>query len=634
MGDAIAHRGPDAHGVWTDAAHGIALSHRRLSIIDLSEAGAQPMTSASGRFVLVFNGETYNFGPIRDELSAAGVAFRGTSDTEVLLAAFERWGIARSIPRFAGMFACAVWDRDERTLTLIRDRLGEKPLYYGRVGTAWAFGSELKSLQGLPAWRGDVSPAAAAQLLRHGYVQAPLTIYDGIAKVLPGTYVVLRAGREPVATTYWDPVDVARRGIANPLTGTPDEIASELEALLLPIVRDEMIADVPFGAFLSGGIDSSLVVALMQAVSTRPVRTFTIAVDDEASNEAPFAAAVAAHLGTEHTEIPVTGTDVLDIIPDLASIYDEPLADPSQLPTLLLSRLTRQHVTVALSGDGGDELFGGYQHHRSVGGTAAIGDRTPRFVRALLGPALLRFPEPSPNAITRLIAGRGHRPANTINKLGAFLLAHDEQQRHSAQHAMTVRPARFLDRRYRDGAGVGALRGAWLHETSPFAARMLFDSISYLPDDILMKVDRAAMAYSLETRAPLLDHRVFEFAWRVPYERKVRDGIGKMPLRDVLYRYVPRALIDRPKRGFVVPLGAWLRGPLREWADELLAPRALAHDGVLAAEPVARLWSQHRRGTADHSYLLWSILALSAFLRREKTGGAPCGAPVRRTSAA
>ncbi len=621
MTDAIAHRGPDADGAWCDHDARIALGHRRLSIIDLSPLGAQPMHAASARYVIVFNGEVYNFAPIRTELGLAGYHFRGHSDTEVLLAAFDRWGIEASIPRFAGMFAIAVWDRQERELWLIRDRLGEKPLFYGDVRGNWLFGSELKALRAFPGWQASVDIASVTQFLRHGYVQAPGSIYEGIRKVRPGTMVRIKAGQAPREVVYWSAEVAARAGLADPIRGSSEEIATALDGVLRPVVHDEMVADVPLGAFLSGGIDSSLIVALMQAQASRPVRTFTIGFDDPRFNEAGFAKEVAAHLGTDHTELMVRGEDALEFVERLPQIYDEPMADSSQLPTLLVSRMTRQHVTVALSGDGGDELFGGYSWYRDAGKADRFSGARPAVLRRAVGTVLRSIPDPPPDFLARLITGSdsasGHRPANALTRLGASLESTGAQSLYAATLAHTVAPADLLLPQLRARGRDGTLVGPWLGDKRVTESRMLFDSLSYMPDDILVKVDRAAMAFSLETRAPLLDHRVFEFAWRISSTDKIVEGVGKQPLRILLDRYVPRALIDRPKRGFAVPLSAWLRGPLRPWAEDLLSSASLTSAAILDVSRARRLWCQHTKGIADNSMRLWSLLTLIAFLRAE-----------------
>ena len=618
MTDAIAHRGPDADGVWCDAEAQVALGHRRLSIIDLSPLGAQPMHANSGRYAIAFNGEAYNYASIRAELERSGYPFRGHSDTEVLLAAFDRWGIEASVPRFAGMFAMAIWDRQQRSLWLVRDRLGEKPLFYGQVGKSWLFGSELKALRAFSGWQATVDLASVAQFLRHGYIQAPASIYAGIAKVRPGTMVELRLGSSPREVVYWSAEAAARAGLANPISGSAEEIATALESVLRPVVRDEMVADVPLGAFLSGGIDSSLIVALMQAQASRPVRTFTIGFDDPRFNEAGFAKEVAAHLGTDHTELMVRGDDALEFVTRLPELYDEPMADSSQLPTLLVSRMTRQHVTVALSGDGGDELFGGYSWYAGVEAARALRSG-PAFFRKALGSMLRSIPDPPPAFLARAITGgdsaNGDRPANALTTLGDALTSAGPRATYLTTLAHTVAPADLLRRELRARAGLGTLNGPWLGDANAVESRMLFDAVSYMPDDILVKVDRAAMAFGLETRAPLLDHRVFEFAWRVPLIAKLDRGVGKQPLRHLLDRYVPRSLLERPKRGFAVPLAAWLRGPLRPWADDLLSPASIAAGGLLDAGRVQRLWSQHLAGIADNGTRLWTVLSLVAFLR-------------------
>ena len=622
MTDVIAHRGPDADGAWCDSDARIALGHRRLSIIDLSPLGAQPMHAASGRYAIAFNGEAYNYAPIRAELSNSGYPFKGQSDTEVLLAAFDRWGVEASIPKFAGMFALAIWDRQERALWLVRDRLGEKPLFYGQVGGSWLFGSELKALRAFPGWRATIDVASVAQFLRHGYIQAPASIYEGISKVRPGTMVELRDGRAPREVVYWSAEAAARAGLANPISGSSDEIATALDRVLRPVVKDEMVADVPLGAFLSGGIDSSLIVALMQAQSSRPVRTFTIGFDDPRFNEAGFAKDVAAHLGTDHTELMVRGDDALEFVERLPEIYDEPMADSSQLPTLLVSRMTRQHVTVALSGDGGDELFGGYSWYAGHRGAAdRLTQSAPAVVRKVVGSMLRSIPDPPPNLIARLVTGGStavrDRPSNALNRLGAVMAATDSHTAYLIELAHTVAPADLLRADLRARAGTGLLSGFWLGEGRVAESRMLFDATSYMPDDILAKVDRAAMSVSLETRAPFLDHHIFEFAWRLRIEDKIQGGIGKQPLRNLLYRYVPRTLIERPKRGFAVPIASWLRGPLRPWAEDLLSPASLANVGILDIARVRRLWSQHAQRVADHGTRLWAVLSLIAFMRRE-----------------
>lgn len=618
MSGAIAHRGPDADGHWVDETAGVALAHRRLSIIDLSTAGAQPMVSGSGRYVIVFNGEIYNFRALRDELAAGGSSFRGHSDTEVLLAAIERWGPLGAAPRIAGMFAFALWDREDHTLTLVRDRLGEKPLYYGRSTGAWLFGSEMTALRAWPGVDRTVSRGAVAELVAYGYIRAPRTILEQFRKVRPGTAVVLKHGADPQEQVYWDPRAVAHEGVRDPLTGDDDAMADALLAVLSPVVGDEMVSDVPLGAFLSGGIDSSLIVALMQERSARPIRTFTIGFDDPRFDETRFAAAVATHLGTDHTELTVSGEDALELVPNLAQYYDEPLADASQLPTLLVSRLTRRHVTVALSGDGGDELFGGYAHHHSTGLIGRIRGVIPPPFRRVVGDGLSLLEDTSAArlfaALSRLRGTPDHWPANTLGRLSAALHAEAEGTAFAAALALNASPGRYvtvLPERWRYEEDVSR---PWSQLLDASENRMLIDATSYLADDILVKVDRAAMAFSLETRAPILDHRVFTLAWRMPLERKLRDGRGKLPLRTLLSRYVPRELFERPKQGFRVPLGAWLRGPLRPWAEAQLDEDRLRRQALLVPAAARRLWAGHLRGDADLSAQLWPLLVLTDFV--------------------
>jgi asparagine synthase (glutamine-hydrolysing) len=622
MIDTIVHRGPDAGGVWTDDDAGIALGHRRLSIVDLSPAGAQPMTSASGRYVTVFNGEVYNFGSLRPALEQGGYPFRGHSDTEVLLASFDRWGVRETLPQMAGMFALAVWDREERALWLIRDRLGEKPLFYGALNGRWVFGSELKAIRAFPGWSSRIDMDAVAQYLRHGYIQSPASIYQDVRKVVPGTAVRLQRGAAPELVQYWSAAEHAEAGIRNPIRADDDAIADELDVLLRQVVKDEMVADVPLGAFLSGGIDSSLIVALMQAQSSRPVQTFTIGFDDADFSEAAAARAVAAHLGTAHHELTVSGTDALQFVDDLPHIYDEPMSDSSQLPTLLVSKLTRQHVTVAVSGDGGDELFGGYTWHGQFGRQERMAQSRPGLLRRSIGSVLASIPDPPPDMVARAVTSGdrklGDRRASALSRFGAVMQARGQRELFGIALAQTAAPLDLLADEHRGSVGTGMLTGHWLGDDRTAESRMLFDAVTYLPDDVLVKVDRASMHWSLETRAPLLDHRVFEFAWRIPLEQKLRDGLGKRPLRNLLYRYVPRALVDRPKQGFGVPLAAWLRGPLRPWAEELVHSDLVSGSGIFNTTRVRRLWDQHVNGLANHADLVWTVLTLLSFLRAER----------------
>ncbi|HVR41173.1 MAG TPA: asparagine synthase (glutamine-hydrolyzing) [Thermoanaerobaculia bacterium] len=605
MGDALAHRGPDDSGEWIDVDAGIAIGFRRLAIIDLSAAGHQPMLSASGRYVATLNGEIYDYEALRAALPNPP-QFRGHSDTEVMLAAFEAWGVRAAVERFNGMFAIAVWDREERRLHLIRDRMGVKPMYYGFAGRTFLYGSELKALRQHPDFDGRIDRGALSLFLRFMYVPAPRSIYEGIAKLMPGTILTFDPATRAIETSpYWSVRDAVVRGTANRFRGSEEEASRELEALLDDAVRIRMMADVPLGVFLSGGIDSSLVTALMQKQSASPVRTFCVGFTDAAYDESPFAAAIAKHLGTDHTELTMTADDVLNVIPQLPSMYDEPFADSSQIPTHLVAKMARRHVTVTLSGDGGDELFGGYARYfigqNLFRGLAAI----PRAIRPAIGRALRSL---SPHSWDRMLR---RRSGERIHKVARVLGANDAD-------AMYFELVSHWSNVVIDGSAPRVPitdSSAWPALADPVERMMFFDQISYLPDDILAKVDRASMAVSLEAREPLLDYRLAEFAWTLPLSMKVRGGKGKRVLRRVLQRYVPDALLDRPKMGFGIPLDAWLRGRLRDWAESLLDPAALRAHGLLDPEPIRAKWSEHLSGRADWRYHLWAVLMLQAWLQ-------------------
>ena len=618
MADALVHRGPDDRGTWADEQTGIALGFRRLAILDLSPTGHQPMLSRDDRYVVVFNGEIYNYQDLRAELEGLGARFRGTSDTEVMLAGIVQWGIAATIAKLWGMFAIALWDRHDRTLWIARDRLGKKPLYYGWCDDTFLFGSELKALRAHPACPTRVSPQALASFLRFAYVPSPHCIYEGLHKLLPGSYARIRDGQATV-TRYWDPRAVATEGAAHP--SLLDDVAAidELDALLRDATRRRMVADVPLGAFLSGGIDSSAVVALMQAGSPQPVRTFTIGFAEGGYDEAQDAAAVAAHLGTTHTALYVTPEEARAVIPRLADIYDEPFADSSQIPTLLVAQMARRDVTVALSGDGGDEVFGGYNRYLWAPRIEQQTSAYPGWARRGVGRALAAVPPSTWDALGRISGGgaaaaTGQRAlGDKMHKLGTALAAASADDLYLSLVSQWQTPP---------VAGAAAehpllLRDASIQAAAPaFVDRMmLVDTMTYLPDDILVKVDRATMAVSLEARAPLLDHRVVEWAWRQPRSRRIRNGQGKWALRQVLRRYVPDTLIDRPKSGFAVPVHAWLRGPLREWAEDLLSETAL-RDSLLDAAPVRRAWQEHLSGRANHMPKLWTVLMWQAWRAR------------------
>lgn len=613
----IQHRGPDDSGVWLDEEAGLALAHRRLSIIDLSPAGHQPMVSPCGRFTLVYNGEIYNHQELRVELEREGGHFdwRGHSDTETLLAGLRHWGVEGALQRLNGMFAFALWDKAKRTLFLARDRMGEKPLYYGRSGGTFLFGSELKSLTAHPGWQGAIDREALTLFLRYNYVPAPWSIYQGIYKLPPAHYVVVRKIGTAVSQPqcYWDLGQIVEKGAVE-AGGAADELISELDTLLRDAVLRRMAADVPLGAFLSGGIDSTTVAALMQAQSARPVKTFTIGFYETGYNEAVHAKAVANHLGTDHTELYVTPEEAMAVIPRLPAIWDEPFSDSSQIPTLLVSELARQHVTVSLSGDGGDELFCGYDRYTQGYRMWRLLKLLPLSVRRLLGGFLRVLPSTSLESLVRFLPKRFQVPhlADRFPKLAEVVKVNSGESyyhrlvSHWKDPAMVVRggtePHTIFDTPER------------LPKLPGLRERMMYmDAITYLPDDILTKVDRASMAVSLEARVPLLDHRVVEFAWRVPMALKYRDGQGKWLLRQVLYRYVPRYLMERPKMGFGVPIEHWLCGPLRDWAEGLLDERRLEGEGFFDPAPIRRMWSEHLSGKRRWHYYLWDVLMFQAW---------------------
>jgi len=609
MAAALHHRGPDDQGTWVDEAAGIALAHTRLSVVDLSPAGHQPMVSADGRLVIIYNGEVYETDSLRRELEAAGVILRGHSDTEVILESCARWGVAATLNRLVGMFAFALWDRRDRVLCLVRDRLGIKPLYWGRRGPVFLFGSELKALRAHPDFLPEIDRDALASYLRLNYVPAPECIYAGIHKLPPGQVLTLHQGGEPTIETYWSAHDVARAGAEQPLALDDNQAEEALDALLRRAVSSRMIADVPLGAFLSGGIDSSTVVALMQAQSTRPVRTFSIGFDESAYNEAEHARAVATHLGTDHTELYVRAADAQAVIPKLCEWYDEPFADSSQIPTYLVSALARRQVTVALSGDGGDEVFAGYTRYFWADWLRRHVLAVPRGER-LLAPLRGRLPA---------------HPGDKVHKM-AEVLALDSEA------AIYRRLVTCWDQSERFVAGARPSRDMlWdqdlARDLPGFFERMQYvDSVTYLPDDILTKIDRASMAVSLEARVPLIDHRVVQFGFALPRPQRVRGGKGKWLLRRVLHRYVPPALVERPKMGFGVPVGQWLRGPLRGWAEELITPARLEESGLTGTGLLRQRWQEHVEGRRNWEPQLWSLLIYLAWYRRWMSAPIPTAA--------
>lgn len=614
MGDAIANRGPDASGIWLDEAAGMALSHRRLSIVDLTEAGAQPMTSADGRWVICYNGEIYNSDDLRKLPALQSVKWRGHSDTETILESVALRGIGATLDDINGMFAIALWDRTEQRLHLIRDRLGIKPLFVAHKGNQVYFASELKSLRAANALDFEIDASSVASFLRFGYVPAPHSIFVGIAKLMPGEHASFSSAGERTSRIYWSAVTVAQQGVTLPLELSDNEAVAELSNLLGDAVSRQMLADVPLGAFLSGGIDSSAVAGLMVAAKRGPVRTFSIGFPEFGFDESKDAAAVAKHLGTDHTEMVVKASDALNVVPLLPDMYDEPFADSSQIPTYLLSKLTRNHVTVALSGDGGDELFGGYNRYRLAEGMWQSLSKFPRGARRLASAMLDAVPLSWIDGAASL-APRGTLPSQLGDKVRKFsaVMALDQEGIYRRLVSQCENPAELAP--HAPEHPISPWTGAIAAMPSFLDRMQLLDTTTYLPDDILQKVDRASMAVALEARPPLLDHRVVEFAWRLPRRFKIRNGETKWLLRRVAEGMVPRQLLDRPKMGFGIPLADWLRGPLREWAEDLLDPKRLG-GGFIEVEAARKLWSEHLSGKRNWAYALWTILMFEAWRRR------------------
>ena len=603
MRDALTHRGPDSYGLWSDPALGVGLGHRRLSIIDLSENGAQPMHSASGRFVIVYNGEIYNFASLRHELEQTGHRFRGHSDTEILLTAFEQWGVPEALRKSDGMFAFALWDRHESKLYLARDRIGEKPLYYGWMPQGLIFGSELKALRACPRFQPELDREAVALYLRYQYIPEPFCIYKNVRKLRPGCILVVTPGaaaNPPPPEPYWSFKECAERGIRDPFTGGEVEAIDELERLLRRSIRTRLVADVPVGVFLSGGIDSSTVAALAQAESSGPVKTFSIGFTEQAYNEAHDAKVVAAHLKTQHTELYLTPAEAMATIPLMPRMFDEPFGDSSEIPTYLVAKLARQSVTVSVSGDGGDEIFGGYNRHWQGSRLWALRNLLPAGTRGIAGAAA--------SALAKVPGA----PARKLSKVAVLMRAPSATAVYKDLVADRKPPGRLLKE------DLLTVCDPWqippLDSDTGFAHHIMYsDAIAYLPGDILVKVDRATMGVSLEARTPYLDHRVIEFAWRLPLSLKVRARWSKYILRQVLYRHVPRELIDRPKQGFSIPVSEWLRGPLRGWAEELLDEKTLEQGSLLDPGVVRQMWRQHLSGAVEWRNELWNVLMLQAW---------------------
>jgi len=623
----LQHRGPDDGGTWTDERAGIALGHRRLSILDLSEAGHQPMHSHCERYVVVFNGEIYNHLDLRKKIkvsSAAGsqtvCGWRGHSDTETLLAGIMQWGVKETLRSSVGMFAFALWDRRERLLTLARDRMGEKPLYYGWQGDTFLFGSELKAVKNHPKFQARIDRGALALFLHYNYVPTPYSIYEGICKLPPGTFLEIKAEKhhaDPIP--YWSLTEVAEKGLSEPFSGSDEEALEVLAGHMRKAVGRQMLSDVPLGTLLSGGFDSTVITALMQADNPNPVRTFTIGFNESEYSEAGHARAVARHLGTDHTELHLTAGDALALIPQLPMMYDEPFGDSSQLPTHLVMSLARRHVTVALSGDGGDELFGGYNRYFLAPKMWSYVCRIPTVLRQFLGTGLTALSVEMVNFLAGPLAKRAGiaLPGDKTNKLGLRLRKiHSIDDLYVSLVSEWPRPADMTGCRNMP-SNLQDERERWPRMADPVARMMVLDGLTYLPDDILVKVDRAAMAVSLETRAPFLDRDLIEFAWSLPMDMRIRNGKGKWLLRQLVYRYVPRKLMERPKMGFGIPLDSWLRGPLREWAEDLLAEDRLRKEGYLDPVYIRTAWRKHSAGQASYGYRLWSVLMFQAWLENE-----------------
>lgn len=640
MATSLRHRGPDAAGVWLDLSVGLGLAHRQLAVVDSSSTEAQPMWSGSGRYCLVCNGRIYNFRELAAELHAAGIALRGHGDPEVLLSAVEAWGLDRTLQRLRGMFAFALWDAQERVLHLARDRLGEKPLYYGVCGGALLFGSELKALRQHPCWSGEICRQSLTQLLRYGYIPEPRSIYRGIHKLPPGTCLSLSASKlaaaEAIAPTgkqgprsYWSARATAEAGLADSWTGTAEEAVAALEQQLHTIIGQQMVADVPIGAFLSGGIDSSTVVALMQAQSSRPIQTFTVGFAESSFNEAGYAKAVARHLGTDHSELYVSSKDALSVVPRLPQVYDEPFANPSQIPMLLASQMARRQAAIVLSGDGGDELFAGYNRYLWTNKLWSQRHATPRLLRLVAAAILAAVPAPRLDRLFSLLQrllpiAMLQQPnlGSKLHKLAAALRTENVTELYRMLVSYWQEPSRLVPGAAEPLIDIRAdntLAGA----KALIDDLMYWDLIGYLPGDGLVKVDRAAMSVGLEVRLPLLDQRLVEFAWRIPADLKLWQGQGKWLLRQVAYRHIPPEMLERPKMGFSPPVANWLRGPLREWGEDLLAAERLADQGLLEPEMIRECWQAHQAGCRDAALPLWSVLMFQAWYDEQQQRSSP-----------
>lgn len=621
-GSVLSHRGPDHQGDWYDPAAQVGFGHRRLAILDLSPHGDQPMRSVDGRYVITFNGEIYNFSILKADLMKRGHYFRGESDTEVLLAAFCEWGIDAAVQKFVGMFAFALWDSKTRKLTLARDRLGEKPLYYGWINSTFIFGSELKVFQTHPHWHGKLDRQALALFLRYSYVPAPHSIFQGVYKLLPGTLLYLESAHsQPTPQPYWSMADAVQQGQQHPFIGSRVAAIDQLDALLQSTIQQQMVADVPLGAFLSGGIDSSTVVALMQAQSSQPIKTFTIGFQETAYDEAKSAQAIAHYLGTDHTELYVTPAQTQAVIPYLPTLYDEPFADPSQLPTFLIAQLAKQQVTVSLSGDGGDEIFGGYNRYLWADRLWRRVACLPRSIRQGIANILTHY---SPKFWDQLWHNlpflptqlQQRLPGEKLHKLARALDAVKPEELYAHLVSHWYDPAAIVQGIEQVNPLLANLPNPWSPNHNFIEWMMYVDTQMYLPGDILTKVDLAAMGVSLETRIPFLDHRVVAFAQTLPLSYKVYRGQGKWLLRQVLYRHIPSELIDRPKMGFGVPISDWLRGPLRNWTEDMLNANRLKQQGFLDPDMIRKAWLVHLSGVQNLQYPLWNVLCFQSWLEQ------------------
>jgi asparagine synthase (glutamine-hydrolysing) len=621
MAQVLPHRGPDSNGIWFEPTHGVGFSHTRLSIHDLTISGHQPMLSSCGRFVIAYNGEIYNFLELKEELDALNVVheWKGHSDTEVLLALIKYWGLSKTLRKINGMFAFALWDCKKKTLSLARDRFGEKPLYFGFQKNTFLFGSELKALRQHPSWDAEIDRGALTLYMRYCYVPAPLSIYKGISKLLPGHYITVKQGVVSKPIQYWSLSNAIQLGKRRPFDGSRSEAVSELNTLLHDAVNIRTKADVPVGVFLSGGVDSSTVASIMQSQSTKKIRTFAIGLDEKGYNEAPHAKKVAKYLGTDHTELYLSSNDALDVIPQLPEIYDEPFADSSQIPTYFVSKMTREYVTVALSGDGGDELFGGYtRYFRNENLWKGI-NSTPLLLRRIIRGSIENIPPQWWDRLPYIIKNRlpGElsigKVGDRLHKLACVLDVKTQEELFGRLISTWQDPEDLVLNGSQPETIISDLSNSL--KTESFIEKMMyFDSMTELPDDILTKVDRASMAVSLESRIPLLDHRVAELAWKFPLDLKVYNGVGKWVLREVLHQYVPPELIERPKQGFSVPISDWLRGPLRDWAEALLDPDKLKEQGYLNVTLVHKYWDEHLSNKKNWPHQLWAILMFQAWL--------------------